>query len=224
MQVHWYGQSAFLLSDGDRRVFVDPFFVGAQIPMRFDYPAIEGVDADLLLITHEHPDHNNAGAIGGDPAIVRAQVGPAETAAGPVLGISSEHDAAAGTQAGHNVIYRFELDGLQVVHLGDLGQPGLRPEQREAIGAPDLLFVPTGGGYTIGADVAEQITRELAPRWVVPMHYGTTAIELPEAVDAFTGRFASVVPADGPFDTDAAAGTGEAPAVVLFAVPGGVDV
>ena len=60
--MRWFGQSAFLLTDASgARVCIDPFGVPgpamAARGMRFAYPPIAGVEADLLLITHEHFDH-----------------------------------------------------------------------------------------------------------------------------------------------------------------------
>ena len=96
-----------------------------------------------------------------------------------------EHDEEAGTSRGPNTIFVFTLGGVRVCHFGDFGQTALRPEQREAIGPVDLLFLPVGGGPTIGADQAAEITRTLDPRWVVPMHYRTPAIDFLETADAF---------------------------------------
>ena len=95
MHVCWYGQSAFLLSEGERRLMIDPFGDGKALAgrgLRFQYPQIGGVDAELLLITHEHSDHNNAAAVAGEPHVIRAAVGRFDTPFGEVVGIASEHD------------------------------------------------------------------------------------------------------------------------------------
>jgi L-ascorbate metabolism protein UlaG (beta-lactamase superfamily) len=183
MRVRWFGQSAFLLSGEQGDVMIDPFD-GEQVRsrgMRWDYPEIEGVEPDLLLITHEHSDHSNQDAIGGDPQVVRSTAGRFETPLGVVVAIASEHDSVAGTERGPNTIFRFELDGLGVCHLGDLGQAGLRDEQLAAIGQPDVLFVPVGGHFTIDAAAAAAVVTALEPRTVVPMHYLTPAIDFPLA-------------------------------------------
>lgn len=154
MHVEWYGQSAFRLSDGERTVVIDPFDVEAlRSRTRWDYPAID-VDADVLLITHEHGDHNAAHVVGGDPATVRSTAGTHASPIGPVVAIASEHDEAAGTQRGPNTLLVFDFGGLRVAHLGDLGQAQLRPEQAVALGTVDLLFVPVGGGPTFDTDQA----------------------------------------------------------------------
>jgi L-ascorbate metabolism protein UlaG (beta-lactamase superfamily) len=99
----------------------------------------------------------------------------------------------------------FSLDGLRICHFGDFGQSGLRPEQRQAIGAIDLLFLPVGGMATMGGDLAAQIARELQARWVVPMHYRTPAIGFLEPADAFLAAMAGaeiVQPEECSFETD----------------------
>ncbi len=179
MKIRWFGQSAFLLR-GERSVAIDPFGpsmaeLATSRGIVFDYPPIDGVEADLLLITHEHADHNNVEAVGGDPVVLRSTAGTHEYPVGEVVCVESEHDQVAGTQRGPNTIFVFTLDGLQVCHLGDFGQAALRPEQQQAIGQVDLLFVPVGGGPTVGGESAAAIVRALGARLVVPMHYRTEA-------------------------------------------------
>ncbi len=196
MRVEWYGQSAFRLSTAEQSVAIDPFAdmsaMAASRGMRFDYPPIAGVEADLLLVTHEHMDHNGVEAIGGDPAILRSTAGTLESPLGEVTAIASEHDEQAGTARGPNTIFVLELDGLRVCHFGDFGQRALREEQAAAIGAVDLLILPVGGGPTIGAEQAAAIVERLAPRWVVPMHYRTPRIGFLESADEFLERSAHV--------------------------------
>jgi L-ascorbate metabolism protein UlaG (beta-lactamase superfamily) len=187
MHVEWYGQSAFRLASADASVAIDPFdltgLTGRGI--RFEYPAIEGVEADLLLVTHEHGDHNGVEVIGGDPEILRSTAGRLRSPIGEVTAIASEHDQAAGTERGPNTIFVFELDRRRVAHFGDFGQSELRDEQAAAIGEVDLVFLPVGGGPTIGATGAAAIVERLRPRWVVPMHYRTRRVDFLESAEEF---------------------------------------
>jgi L-ascorbate metabolism protein UlaG (beta-lactamase superfamily) len=205
MHVEWYGQSAFRLSTPDTTVAIDPFADMSGLAGRgiqFDYPPIEGVEAELLLVTHEHADHNGVEAIVGEPTVLRSTAGRLESPVGEVIAIASEHDEEAGTARGPNTIFVFELDGLRVCHFGDFGQSALRPEQAAAIGAVDLLFLPVGGGPTIGAAQATKIVASLNPRWVVPMHYRTLRIGFLETEEAFLQRAARVErPSGAAFDT-----------------------
>ena len=222
MQVEWYGQSAFRLTDGATTVFIDPFDdLGplAERGLRWDYPAIEGVRADLLLVTHEHLDHNGVGAVAGDPPTLRSTAGRLESPIGEVLAVASEHDEAAGTERGPNTLFAFTLGGRRVAHLGDLGQSDLREEQAQALGNVDLLFVPVGDGPTIGAEQAAAIAARLSARVVVPMHYRTERIDFLEPVDAFAALAQRVERLESSaFDLDALPG-GETPLVVVPAAP-----
>jgi L-ascorbate metabolism protein UlaG (beta-lactamase superfamily) len=222
MQVEWYGQSAFRLTDGATTVFIDPFddvAPVAQRGLRWDYPAIEGVQADLLLVTHEHFDHNGVGAVAGDPPTLRSTAGRLESPIGEVLAVASEHDAAAGTERGPNTLFAFTLGGRRVAHLGDLGQSDLREEQAQALGDVDLLFVPIGGGPTIGAEQAAMVAGRLSARIVVPMHYRTERIDFLEPVDAFAQSAQRVEPLQSSaFDLDALP-SGDGPLVVVPAAP-----
>ncbi len=222
MQVEWYGQSAFRLTASNTTVAIDPFGDLSQLTGRgiqFDYPPIEGLSAELLLVTHEHADHNGVEVIGGDPAVLRSTAGRLESPIGEVTAVASEHDEAAGTERGPNTIFVFELDGLRVCHFGDFGQSALREEQAAAISSCDLLFLPVGGGPTIGATQARAIVERLRPRWVVPMHYRTPRIGFLETADEFLELFADVErSATATFET-AELAVGEAPIAVVPAVP-----
>lgn len=201
MRVEWYGQSAFHLGAPEASVFIDPFGDLSALSGRgiqFDYPPIAGVQADLLLVTHEHPDHNGVEAIGGDPVMLRSTAGRLESPIGEVLAVASEHDEQAGTARGPNTIFAFELDGLRVCHFGDFGQSALRDAQAAAIGSVDLLILPVGGGPTIGGEGAAAIVQRLAPRWVLPMHYRTPRIGFLEDAEDFLGRSPHVHRLDAP--------------------------
>ena len=221
MQIEWFGQSAFRLSTPETTVFIDPFADMSPLAGRgihFDYPPIEGVSAQLLLITHEHLDHNGIDSIDGDPTVLRSTAGRLESPIGEVVAIASEHDDAAGTERGPNTIFLFELDGIRVAHFGDFGQQSLRQEQGAALGSPDLVFLPVGAGPTIGAEQAAAIVERLQPRWVVPMHYRTPRIGFLEPADDFLGRMPHVQRLSEPsFDT--AELDGDRPLVVVPATP-----
>jgi L-ascorbate metabolism protein UlaG (beta-lactamase superfamily) len=221
--IRWHGQSAYTLTGHEHTVALDPFGpfppeVAARIT--FDYPPIEPHAADLLLVTHEHRDHNAVEVVTGDPHVIRSTAGRFESPIGEVVAIASEHDDAGGTARGPNTIFVFSLDGMRVAHLGDFGQAGLRPEQRAAIGDVDLLFVPVGGGPTADAAGAAEVVRELGPAFAIPMHYRTPAVDFLEPPDRFLALFDDVhhvgdaewsVPAERPSGTR----------VVVLQPPGG---
>jgi L-ascorbate metabolism protein UlaG (beta-lactamase superfamily) len=195
MRIRWHGQSAFTLSGQGGAVLIDPFDMRlrpAGSSFKFDYPQIPPQTVDLVLITHEHFDHNGLGVAAGGPAVIRSIAGRIDSPVGEVVAVAGEHDAEAGTRRGPNTLFAFQLDGINVCHLGDLGQDALRPAQAAALGTVDLLFVPVGGGPTIDDEAAATVVAGLDPRWVVPMHYATPALDFVAPADGFLDRFGSV--------------------------------
>ena len=222
MRIEWFGQSAFRLTDGSTTVFIDPFADMTPIldrGTRWDYPAITGVEADLLLVTHEHLDHNGVEAVGGDPVTLRSTCGRLESPIGEVLGVASEHDDVAGIERGANTLFVFAFAGTRIAHLGDLGQRSLRAEQLSALGTVDLLFVPVGGGPTTGAEQAKDIAVATGARFIVPMHYKTERIDFLEPVDAFADGAARTERLSSPaFDLQSLP-AGDTPLVIVPAAP-----
>jgi L-ascorbate metabolism protein UlaG (beta-lactamase superfamily) len=223
MHVEWYGQSAFRLAADGTTVAIDPFgdmsALGSAHGIQWEYPAIEDLEASLLLITHEHRDHNAVEVVGGDPEVLRSTAGTLDSGLGQVVAIASEHDEHAGTQRGPNTIFVFELGGLRVAHMGDFGQSALREEQAAALGGLDLLIVPVGGGPTIGAQGARAVVERLAPRWVVPMHYRTPRIGFLGTADEFLAASEHVHRLERPsFETDELPAA-DGPLIVVPAAP-----
>lgn len=223
MRVDWHGQSAFTLTGETATVVVDPWgdmSAMASQGVTWDYPAITSPEStDLLIVTHEHLDHNAVEVITGEPTLVRSTAGTHESPLGEVVAVASEHDDAAGTERGPNTIVVFELDGVRVCHFGDFGQAALRPEQRAHLDNIDLLFIPVGGGPTIGAAIAAEISKDLSPSWVVPMHYRTPKISFLETEEEFVAAMPKTERLSSPsFDT-ADLEKGDGPVVIVPAVP-----
>ena len=167
MQIIWKGQSFFQIitrHNNDRAVIaIDPFSedIGLKVPT---------VEADILLITHYHQDHQNVKAIKGQPFLID---GPGEYEIKNVFiqGIDSFHDNSSGKKRGKNTIYLIKAEDIKICHLGDLGQKELTDEQAEQISDIDILLIPIGGTFTISGDEAAKIISQLEPKIVVPMHY-----------------------------------------------------
>lgn len=181
MKIKWYGHSCFVFtaSDGTRLV-TDPFdgSIGYKIPR---------VEADIILVSHDHYDHNYIEAISGDPVIVNTP-GSHNVRGVHINGISTFHDDMKGGKRGSNIIFVFKMDGLNVCHLGDLGHILLR-EHVEKIGPVDVLHIPVGGTFTIDAAAAQEVVSQLKPRVIIPMHFKTQDVSLPIApVDDFIER------------------------------------
>jgi L-ascorbate metabolism protein UlaG (beta-lactamase superfamily) len=180
MKIKYLGHSSFVItSDTGIKIITDPYVTGGAI----SYGKIEE-SADIVIVSHDHSDHNNVAAVRGNPKPVRGAV-TTEIKGIEFKGIPSYHDDAGGRQRGKNTIFCFEVDGIKVCHLGDLGHQ-LSAQQVTELGKVDILLIPVGGCVTIDAKVAGQLGDKLIPRVIIPMHYKTDKFGLPIAgVDEF---------------------------------------
>jgi L-ascorbate metabolism protein UlaG (beta-lactamase superfamily) len=175
MRIKWLGHACFLVtSEGGVRIITDPYAVGGGI----NYSPITEA-ADVVLVSHDHGDHNNVSAVQGKPEVIK---GPGTKTANGVhfRGVAASHDTSQGAQRGSNTIFCFTVDDLTLCHLGDLGHV-LSQAQVTEIGAVDILFVPVGGFFTIDAAVADQVCNQLKPKAIVPMHFKTSKCAYPIA-------------------------------------------
>jgi L-ascorbate metabolism protein UlaG (beta-lactamase superfamily) len=180
MKVKWLGHACFLLTSRDGlRVITDPYSVGGGI----NYSPIKE-SADVVVVTHDHGDHNNVSAIQGKPEVVKGS-GTKAARGIQFKGIPTFHDTCQGRERGTNTVFRFTMDDVTLCHLGDLGHV-LSTDQVKEIGAIDVLFIPVGGLFTIDAATANDVCEQLKPQVIIPMHFKTPKCAYPIAgVDGF---------------------------------------
>lgn len=176
MEISWLGQSCFKLKGKNAIVLIDPYdpdFTGLKIN--------KDLSSDVVLVSHDHKDHNFT----SNP-MVFDKPGEYEVKGVVITGVNSFHDNSEGSERGVNNIFHLLFDGLDIVHLGDLGQSKLTEEQIAQIGQTDILMVPVGSVYTIDADVASDIVSQLEPKIIIPMHYKIEGLKFElDGVDKF---------------------------------------
>jgi len=168
MDITYLGHSSFKLKGKEASVITDPYSNETGLK----YPKVE---ADIVTISHEHTDHNNFKAVGGEPKIING-AGEYEIGGVSIFGVPSYHDEKGGEERGRNTIYVINVDGVNVCHLGDLGHK-LTAEELEEIGTVDVLLIPVGGVFTIDAAGAVEVVSQLEPSIVIPMHYKTEGLK-----------------------------------------------
>ena len=176
MEISWLGHSCFQLRGKNVTLITDPF--SPQLGH-----SLGKISAPIVTISHNHPGHNYAGGVEGEPRIVR---GPGEYEISDVLitGVASYHDNKHGQELGRNTIYVIHMDDLIVCHLGDLGHI-LQEEQLEEVADADMLLVPIGGQHIINAAQAAEVISQVEPHIVIPMHYSPPTGDTPSPLDKF---------------------------------------
>jgi len=180
VKVQWFGHSCFqIVTPAGVKILADPF----SPDMGYAMPS---VSPDIVLVSHEHYDHNFVKMAKGSPKVLRG-LNPETKDWNKIdftlkdvhiRSINAWHfEKEADASRGKNAIMVMEMPGMRLVHLGDLGRP-LNPEQIALLGKVDVLFLPVGGVYTIDAEAANKVLEQLKPSIVFPMHYKTPALKL----------------------------------------------
>jgi L-ascorbate metabolism protein UlaG (beta-lactamase superfamily) len=182
MDIIYVGHSCFRLKGKNTILVTDPYnpsMVGLTLKTMM---------ADIVTVSHQHEDHNFVDAVSNVKKVIDGP-GEYEISGVSIIGLPSFHDDKKGKIRGKNIIYIIEMDGLRIVHLGDLGHK-LSEQEIESLGSIDILMVPTGGEFTIGPTVAAEVTRAIDPYIIIPMHYQVEGLkkeiyEKLSTVDAF---------------------------------------
>lgn len=185
MKIRWRGHASFIIEAEHQKIVTDPF------SKKVGYPMLP-LAADIVTISHEHYDHNASDTIKGTPQLVKG-IGIHEIPGITFKGIASYHDRSAGRERGLNTIFKISAEGMDLVHLGDLGQ-ALSAQQAKEIGNVDILLIPVGGKFTIDAGEAAEIVGKLKPRIVIPMHFATPHLSFVLApVEEFLSYYDKVI-------------------------------
>ncbi len=185
MKINWLGHASFLLEVLNKTIITDP------INEKAGYK-VYNKRVDYVTVSHEHWDHNQVHALLGEPMVINT-LGSYHSEGINFEGIASYHDPQQGRLRGSNIIFKINAEGINLVHLGDLGHL-LNEKDIQALGEVDILLIPVGGTFTIDAREAFNLVNKLNPKLVIPMHYQTPHLSFQLApVEDFTRHFDIVV-------------------------------
>jgi len=176
MRIEWIGHACFCItSEAGLRIVTDPYETGFRDIIQ--YGPVD-VSADIVTVSHEHGDHNHVLAVSGNPEVVRG-TGMQTVKGTEFKGIPSYHDQVEGAQRGPNTIFTFEVDGIRLTHLGDLGH-ALSPDALAGLEGTEVLLAPSGGpAATLELQTVIDLWESLRPALVIPMHCKTPRCPFP---------------------------------------------
>jgi L-ascorbate metabolism protein UlaG (beta-lactamase superfamily) len=189
MDITWYGLSCFRIREGGVTIICDPYDKSVG-------PTLAKVRADIVTVSHDRAGHNAVDRVTGEPKVLS---GPGEYEVKNVFitGLTTYHRRNETHASERNVAFFFEVGGLTIGHMGDIGEVPAQSEIEELnIGEVDVLMVPVGGGETLDPARAVELVGLLEPRLVIPMHYRHDGLlgeltERLENVDKFLKEFGS---------------------------------
>src|SRR3972149_9628456 len=168
MEITFIGHSCFKIKGKNSTIVIDPYEPGK---LGYKLPKLS---ADLVLISHGHDDHNYATGV-SDTKMVIDTPGEYEIAGTHIDAIPTFHDETGGSERGKNIMFQITLDGLTLLHMGDIGHE-LSKETLEQLSTIAVLMIPAGGTYTIDAKTASRVISSIEPGYVIPMHYQTDGL------------------------------------------------
>ena len=176
IKIRWHGHACFEISNG-KTLVIDPHD-GASIGI-----APPKAKADIVLITHEHFDHNQSRIVSKEDAIVVKESRNIDGI--EIKTFKAYHDKEEGRKRGEINMFKIKYDFLTLLHVGDLGHI-LSEKNIEEIGKLDILFIPVGGVFTIDAKEAFELSDKIDTKIIIPMHYKIEGLSLPiERIDNF---------------------------------------
>lgn len=182
MKIQYLGHASFrLISDIGTTVVCDPY-KGDMVG--FDMPRVR---CDVVTVSHHHDDHDCMDGIIGSPAVLDCE-GQCCADDIAITSVATYHDDVQGAKRGNNLVFCFVIDGLTVVHMGDVGC--LDENVIKRVTDCDVMLLPVGGEFTVDAATAKQYVDGAKPKIVIPMHYKSKghAFEI-DGVDKFTALF-----------------------------------
>lgn len=193
MKIEWLGHSCFKLTESTGTTIVaDPFdksIVGFEMA---------SAKADVVTCSHQHKDHNAVVNISGSPLVI-SEYGFWEVKGVDISSMHSFHDDKSGKKRGDNCIFKYRMDGVDLCHMGDIGEE-CTVRLAEGIGSVNVLMIPVGGNYTIDANQAKEYVDIIMPDIVIPMHFKTPNSNMDvDKVDEFLDLFEpeQIVEVDG---------------------------
>lgn len=164
MELSYIGHSCFNIKGKKVSLVIDPYspeMLGFKMPKQ---------NCKILLNSHSHEDHSFNQQVNHEVLIDKP--GEYEIDDVYIIGVQTFHDDKEGSERGQNIVFSIDIEGINIVHLGDLGHE-LNEKALSKLGSVDVLIVPVGGHFTIDSFTASKIISAIEPKIVIPMHYKT---------------------------------------------------
>jgi L-ascorbate metabolism protein UlaG (beta-lactamase superfamily) len=190
LKIKWLAHAAFLIEGDGLRIITDPYEPNEIINL----PPIT-TQADIVVrSSHDDVAHCFTGTLpSGYELVTATEIVECGVTAKDLRidAVWSQESLIHKDVAGDNAMYRFTIEGINIAHMGDVGNP-LSQKQLDALAGVDVLLALTGGPPTIELDDLAQVIDTIQPGIVIPMHYripGPRFFMLP--VTEFIGRYPS---------------------------------
>lgn len=174
MKLTYIAHACFKLETGGLRIIFDPYKAGAFGGAVGYRPVNE--EADVVLTSHSHEDHNAVSEVKGSPRVIN-QPEKYNIDGIEITGIKSFHDPNLGRERGENIVFVVKSENISLAHLGDQGF--IDDNLIKELSNVDVLLIPIGGTYTLSPSEATEFINKLENKLIIPMHYKTKKLDFP---------------------------------------------
>lgn len=173
VKIEYIAHASFRITSPDgTKIIIDPY--ASNVWIGYAYP--ENLEADAIVITHPHYDHDGGEYRGlaspwDTPPKKFRQIGDYTIGDIKLTGVPGKHAGPYGKEFGQkNIIWIIEVGGLRIAHLGDNGP--ITDQIKNAIGKVDILMLPADGDqHILKNEEAIAFIDALEPRVQIAMHY-----------------------------------------------------
>ena len=174
-KIEWLGHASFRIRSSKGIIYIDPWKTAGD------------PKADMIIVTHTHPDHLSEDDISRlrkkgtviigskdvkdkvDGAVVLIPGGN-KTISGITIEAVRAYNPAKDFHPKKNdwIGVVIDIDGYRIYHTGDTD---IIPEMKD-LKSIDVALIPVGGTYTMTCEEAAKAVKLFNPKKAVPMHWG----------------------------------------------------
>lgn len=171
MIITYLGKQFFKVAQGDTVLAFNPIGKGSKAG------SVSRFGADVALTTTNHPDFNGVENLSHGDTVPFVISGPGDYETKGIFIRGFMTKTTLDKKEYINTIYSLAVDGINLCFLGALSDEKITADVREAIGTPDILFVPVGGGEVLAAAPAYKLAVSLEPKLIIPMDYDAASLK-----------------------------------------------
>ena len=171
MIITYFGKQFFKIQQGETVLSFNPVAKSSKTGINAHF------GADIALVTTTHPDYNGIEQLSHGERVPFAVNGPGDYEVKEIFIKGVLSDALIAGKKYINTIYSLTVDNINIVFLGALASEDIAKDSREAIGSPDILFIPVGGAGLLDAKGAAKLASSLEPKMIIPMDYDDKSLK-----------------------------------------------
>jgi len=171
MIITYSGKEFFKITQGDLVVAFNPVSKSSKSGVSAHF------GADISLVTTNHPDYNGVEQLSHGDRNPFSITGPGDYEVSEIFIKGVVSNALIANKNYINTIYLLSIDSINIAFLGALSDPELSKESHEAIGEPDILFVPVGGTGSFNAKQSAKLALSFEPKLIIPMDYNNESLK-----------------------------------------------